>query len=33
MDTHRDGKEALEKLYAQWEAAQERLAAATASVA
>jgi ATP-binding cassette subfamily F protein 3 len=33
MDTHREGKEQLEKLYAQWEAAQERLAAATASVA
>ena len=33
MDTHREGKETLEKLYAQWEAAQERLAAASASVA
>jgi ATP-binding cassette subfamily F protein 3 len=32
MDTHRAGKEQLEQLYAQWEAAQERLAAASAAV-
>ncbi|HYI01543.1 ABC-F family ATP-binding cassette domain-containing protein, partial [Hyalangium sp.] len=32
MDTHRAGKEELESLYAVWEAAQEKLAAATASL-
>ncbi len=32
MDTHREGKEQLEQLYAQWEAAQEKLAAASASL-
>ncbi|XXF80973.1 ABC-F family ATP-binding cassette domain-containing protein [Myxococcaceae bacterium GXIMD 01537] len=32
MDTHRAGKETLEQLYAQWEAAQERLAAASAAL-
>jgi ATP-binding cassette subfamily F protein 3 len=32
MDTHRAGKEELEKLYAEWEAAQERLAQASASL-
>jgi len=32
MDKHRDGKEALEALYMEWEAAQEKLAAATASL-
>jgi ATP-binding cassette, subfamily F, member 3 len=29
MDTHRAGKEELERLYAEWEAAQERLAQAS----
>ncbi|HLM47617.1 MAG TPA: ABC transporter ATP-binding protein, partial [Myxococcaceae bacterium] len=32
MDTHREGKEQLEQLYAQWEAAQEKLAEASASL-
>ncbi|HYO56814.1 ABC transporter C-terminal domain-containing protein [Archangium sp.] len=32
MDTHRAGKEKLEQLYAQWEAAQEKLAEASASL-
>jgi ATP-binding cassette subfamily F protein 3 len=32
MDTHRAGKEELESLYARWEAAQEKLAQATASL-
>jgi ATP-binding cassette subfamily F protein 3 len=32
MDTHRAGKEELETLYMQWEAAQEKLAAAAASL-
>jgi ATP-binding cassette subfamily F protein 3 len=32
MDTHRSGKEELESLYLEWEAAQEKLAAATASL-
>ncbi len=33
MDAHREGKEALEALYAQWEQAQERLAGVSASLA
>ena len=32
MDAHREGKEALEALYAQWEAAQEKLAEVSASL-
>ncbi len=32
MDTHRAGKEELESLYARWEAAQEKLAQAAASL-
>lgn len=32
MDTHRASKEELEDLYARWEAAQEQLAEATASL-
>jgi len=32
MDAHREGKEALEDLYARWEAAQEKLAEASASL-
>jgi ATP-binding cassette subfamily F protein 3 len=32
MDTHRAGKEELESLYMEWEAAQEKLAAAAASL-
>ncbi|WP_338865919.1 ABC-F family ATP-binding cassette domain-containing protein [Myxococcus stipitatus] len=32
MDAHREGKEALEELYAQWEVAHEKLAQATASL-
>jgi ATP-binding cassette subfamily F protein 3 len=32
MDTHREGKEQLEQLYAQWEAAQEKLAEASATL-
>ena len=32
MDTHRAGKEELEQLYAQWEAAQEKLSQVAASV-
>jgi ATP-binding cassette subfamily F protein 3 len=32
MDMHREGKEELEQLYAQWEAAQEKLAKASASL-
>ncbi|MGZ3458905.1 MAG: ABC-F family ATP-binding cassette domain-containing protein, partial [Archangium sp.] len=32
MDTHREGKEQLEQLYAQWEAAQEKLAEVSASL-
>ncbi|MFE8598139.1 ABC-F family ATP-binding cassette domain-containing protein [Archangium violaceum] len=32
MDTHREGKVQLEQLYAQWEAAQEKLAEASASL-
>ncbi|KFE69893.1 ABC-F family ATP-binding cassette domain-containing protein [Hyalangium minutum] len=32
MDTHRAGKEALETLYMEWEVAQEKLAAASASL-
>jgi ATP-binding cassette subfamily F protein 3 len=32
MDTHREGKEQLEQLYAKWEAAQEKLAEASASL-
>ncbi|WP_342374226.1 ABC-F family ATP-binding cassette domain-containing protein [Myxococcus stipitatus] len=32
MDAHREGKSTLEELYAQWEAAQEKLAQATASL-
>jgi ATP-binding cassette subfamily F protein 3 len=32
MDTHRSGKEELEELYMAWEAAQEKLAQATASL-
>jgi ATP-binding cassette subfamily F protein 3 len=32
MDTHRAGKEELESLYQEWEAAQEKLAAASASL-
>ena len=32
MDTHRAGKEELESLYARWEAAQEKLAEASASL-
>jgi len=32
MDTHREGKEQLESLYMEWEAAQEKLAAASASL-
>jgi ATP-binding cassette subfamily F protein 3 len=32
MDTHRAGKEELESLYLEWEAAQEKLAAAAAAL-
>jgi ATP-binding cassette subfamily F protein 3 len=32
MDTHRAGKEALEALYMEWEAAQEKLAAAVSAL-
>ena len=32
VDAHREGKETLEALYRDWEAAQERLAAASASL-
>ncbi|MBN1209112.1 MAG: ABC-F family ATP-binding cassette domain-containing protein [Myxococcaceae bacterium] len=32
MDTHRAGKDELESLYQEWEAAQEKLAAASASL-
>lgn len=32
MDTHRASKEELEDLYARWEAAQEKLAEASASL-